>query len=83
MCDKAADFNLITLKFVTNNMLEKLDNYLFSDDHIFFHDADSNIIIFLTDDMDFNTIDFNNIIFTLIKMIFIKMIQRLLIMLDL
>ena len=66
MCDKVVDFNLITSKFVSdwfviNNMLEKLDNYLFSNDHIFFHDADSNIMTFLTDDMDFNTIDCNNI----------------------
>ena len=66
MCDKAVDFYLITLMFVldwfvTNKMLEKLYNSIFSNSNIFFHDAGSNIIIFLTDDMGFNTIDLNNV----------------------
>lgn len=43
MWDKAVGFNLITLKFVsdwfvTKKMLEKIDDYLFSNDDIFFHD---------------------------------------------
>ena len=66
MCDKAVDFYLITLMFVldwfvTNKMLEKLYNSIFCNSNIFFHDAGSNIIIFLTDDMGFNTIDLNNV----------------------
>ena len=64
--DKAVDFYLITLKlvrdcFVTYKMLEKLDNSIFSNDDIFFHDVNSNIIIFLSNDMSFNTIILNNI----------------------
>ena len=64
--DKAFDFYLITLKlvrdcFVTYKMLEKLDNSIFSNDDIFFHDVNSNIIIFLSNDMSFNTIILNNI----------------------
>ena len=45
-------------------MLEKLDDYLFCNDDIFFHDADSNIITFLIDDINtkgFNTKGFHNI----------------------
>ena len=69
MWDKAIGFNLIILKFVsdwfvTNKMLEKLDDYLFCNDDIFFHDADSNIITFLIDDINtkgFNTKGFHNI----------------------
>ena len=66
ICDKAVDFYLITLKFiadwfVTNKMLEKLDNSWFSNSDTFFHDVDSNIITFLTDDMGFNIVDVNNI----------------------
>ena len=66
MCDKAVDFYLITLMFVldwfvTNKMLEKLCNSIFSNSNIFFHDAGSNIFIFLTDDIGFNTIDLNNV----------------------
>ena len=36
-------------------------NSVFLNGDIFFHDADSNIITFLTDDMGFNTVDLNNI----------------------
>ena len=66
MCDKAVDFCLITLKlvcdwFVTNKMLEKLNNSLFCNVDICFHEIYSNIIIFLSDDIGFNTIDINNI----------------------
>ena len=51
MCDKTVDFYLITSKFVpdwfvTNKMLEKLVNSIFSNDDISFHDVDSNIIAF-------------------------------------
>ena len=66
MCDIAVDFYLITLKFVldwfvTNKILEKLDNSVFSTDDTFFHDVDSTIVTFLNNDMFFNTIDFDNI----------------------
>ena len=66
MCDKAVDFYLITLKlvpnwFVTNKMLKKLGNYIFSNSNIIFHALDSNFITFLTNDMGFNTMELNNI----------------------
>ena len=66
ICGKAADFCLITLKIVpdwlvTNKMLEKLGVSIFSNDDIFFHDADFNNNTFLSDDVGFNTIDLNNI----------------------
>ena len=64
MCDKAIDFYLIKFVpdwFVTNKMLEKLENYLFFSDDIFFHYLDSNNITFLTDNMGFDTTDLNNI----------------------
>ena len=85
MWDKAVDSYLITLKFVpdwsvTNKILEKLDNFLFSKANILFHDVDFNIITFLSNYMGFNTIGLNIKTLTIILM---KMIQKLLIMLDL
>ena len=66
MCDKTVDSYMLTLKFVPDwgvisKMLEKLDNSLFSNDKIFFHDVDCNIVAFLPDDMGFNIIDRINI----------------------
>ena len=66
MCDKATDSYLATLKFVLDwflmsKIIEKLDNAAFFNGDIFFHDAYSNIITFLSDDMGFNTLDLNNI----------------------
>ena len=40
-------------------MLEKVDNSIFSNGDICFHDVDPNIITFLNDDMVVNTIDLN------------------------
>ena len=52
MCDKAAYAFLPPLKFVpdcfvTNNMLEKLDDVIFSNDDIAFVNADSDDVTFL------------------------------------
>ena len=47
--------------FIINKMLQKSDNSVFSDDNIFFHDVDSNIITSLSNDIGFNTIGLNNI----------------------
>ena len=60
MCDEAIDAFLRALKFVpewfvTNEMLEKLDN-VFSND-----DMDLDDIDFFSDGMGIVTIDFNNI----------------------
>ena len=68
MCDEAVDYYLLTLKFapdwlVTNRMLEKLDNFVFSSDGIIFNHVDYNIITFLSDNVDFNTIGLHNINF--------------------
>ena len=68
MCDEAVDYYLLTLKFapdwlVTNRMLEKLDNFVFSSDAIIFNHVDYNIITFLSDNVDFNTIGLHNINF--------------------
>ena len=61
-------YYLLTLKFapdwlVTNRMLEKLDNFVFSSDAIIFNHVDYNIITFLSDNVDFNTIGLHNINF--------------------
>ena len=66
--DKAVDALLLALKFVpgyfvTNEVLEKLDNVVFSNDDIFFVDVDSDVVTFFNDDMGRNTINFNNINF--------------------
>ena len=47
--------------FVTIKMLEKRNNSIFSNDDMFFHDVDANIITFLTGHMGFNTIDLNKV----------------------
>ena len=55
-------------------MLEKPDNSIFSNDNIFYHDVDSNIITFLKDDLTLQAL----IILTLVMMIgLMKMIQKL------
>ena len=86
VCDKSVDTCLPLLKiildcFVTNKMLEKLDNFVFSNGDTFFDGVDSNIITFLSSDMGFNTIDLNNI--HLNNYNFVKMIWKPLIKLDL
>ena len=65
MCVKAVDSYLLTLKFVLywfvmSKMLEKLDNSVFTNEEIFYHNVDFNIITFLANDMGFNTIDLIN-----------------------
>ena len=55
-------------------MLEKPDNSIFSNDNIFYHDVDSNIITFLKDDLTLQALR----ILTLVMMIgLMKMIQKL------
>ena len=71
MCDSGANAFLIALKFVaewsvTNELLEKLDNSVFSNVDIrsfyqFFHDLDSNFSTIFSSDMGFSTTDLNNI----------------------
>ena len=61
MCAKAVDACLLALKaapdlFITNKMLEKLDNVLFFDDDIDFDDLDSDIVTFLMDIMGLLTV---------------------------
>ena len=61
MFDEVVDALLPALKFVSdyfvaNEMQEKLDNVVFSNDDIFFVDVDSDIVTFLDDDMDHNTL---------------------------
>ena len=66
MCDNGANAFLIALKFVadwsvTNELLEKLDNSVFSNVDMFFHDLDSNFSTIFSSDMGFSTADLNNI----------------------
>ena len=66
MCDKTVDAFLPTLKcapdwFVTNKKFEKLDDVLFSNDDIVFVIADSDNVIFFSENMGLSTIDLNNI----------------------
>ena len=68
MCEKFVQAFLPVSKFVpdlfvTNKMLEKLDNAVTSNDYILLVHVDSNSITFLSNDIAFNTIDFNNINF--------------------
>ena len=66
MCDKVVDSFLTTLKFVpdgfvTNKMIKKLYNVLFTDDNILFFDKGSGNVTFPSDDMSILIIDLNNI----------------------
>ena len=87
MYNKAVDFHMITLKFVpdrflTNRVLEKLNNlYFLRVIYIYIHVVDSDIIKFLGSNMGFNNTNF--ITLTLVMIILMKVIQKLLIMLDL
>ena len=67
---------LITWKWLVcyKQNAEKPDNSIFSNDNIFYHDVDSNIIIFLKDDLTLQAL----IILTLMMMMIgFKMIQKL------
>ena len=66
MCYKTVDSSLLALKFasgwfVTSNMIEKLDNALFSDDFIVFGDLDSDYVTFFINDIGLNSISLDNI----------------------
>ena len=45
----------------TNKMLEIIDNFVFFNDNIDLDCIDSDVVTFLSDDMDLNTMNFNNI----------------------
>ena len=66
MCDKAVDSYLLALKFVpnwvvTNRMIDKPDNDVFSNDNIIFSDIDFYIVTFFRSDKGLNSITHNNI----------------------
>ena len=66
MRDKAVHSYVLTLgfvpdQFVKTKMLEKLDNSIFSNGDLFFHEVDPKIFTILSNDMSFNCIDLNNI----------------------
>ena len=68
MCDKAVDACLPALKFVTdwfitNRILEKLDNVIFSNYDKDIDDVNSDIIAFFSDGMVLATVNLNNINF--------------------
>ena len=66
ICDKAVNAWLTALKFnrdwlVTSNMLELLNDAVFSNDVIDLNYIDSNIVTLFCDDMGINTRDLYNI----------------------
>ena len=70
MCDKAFNSCSLILKFipdwfVTNKILKTLDNSIFFNVGIFFHDINSNIITFLSNDIGFHAIVYLNNINTI------------------
>ena len=65
MRDKAVHSYVLTLgfapdQFVKSKMLDKLDNSIFSNGDLFFHEVDPKIFTILSNDMSFNCIDLNN-----------------------
>ena len=65
MCDKAVDACVSPLKFaptwfVTNKMLKKYDNVIFSNDDIDIDDIDSDIVTFFSGGMGYVTAGLNN-----------------------
>ena len=95
MCDKAVGSYVpsyfVPDWFVTNNMIEKLDMAVFSDDYFVFFDLGSAFVTFFINDKSLNSIFLNKNIIILILFlniilmmkVLIIMIQKLLIMLDL
>ena len=66
MCNKAVDAFLPALKFapdwlVTNKMIEKLDNSVFSNNGMVFGDTGSGIVIFFSFYIGLNSINLNNL----------------------
>ena len=66
MCDKAVDAFLSMLKFgpdwfVTNKMVKRLDDVVFSNDDIVLINADSDDVTFFSDDMGLVNTDFYNV----------------------
>ena len=66
MCDKAADSNLVILKFVSewfliSKMIKKLGNAVSSNDDIVFGGIDSDIVTFFSNDVGFYSINLNNV----------------------
>ena len=66
MCDKAVDSCLLALKFVpdqflTNNMIEKLDSAILSEDYIIFGDLASDFVTFFSNDCGPNNVTLDNI----------------------
>ena len=66
MCDEAVDSYLLALKFVPDwlvlsKMIEKLNNALFSNDDIVFHEIDPDIVTFFSNDIGLNSINLDNI----------------------
>ena len=47
--------------FVANNMIEKLDNAVFSNDDIIFGDIDSNIVTFFSNNIGLNSKNLHNV----------------------
>ena len=65
MCDKPFNSYLLELKFVPdwfvlNNIIEKLDNAVFSNDDIIIGDKDSDIATFFINDIGLNSIILKN-----------------------
>ena len=86
MCNRAVDVCLPLLKFVpdkfvTNKMINKLDDVVFSNDDRVFVNGGSDNDTFFSDDLGLNTIYVNNI--DIDDDILVKMILKLLFMLHL
>ena len=65
MCDKTVDAFMSALKFVpdwfvTNKVIEKLDNAVFSNDDIVSGELDSEIVTFFSNNVGLNIINLNN-----------------------
>ena len=66
MCDTAVDDLLLALKFVlylfiTSNVIEKLDDAVFSNYDIVFGDFKSDFFAFFSNDKDFDIVTLDNI----------------------
>ena len=66
ICDKAVNSYLLTLQFVsnwflTNRMIEQIDNALFCNDNIIFGDIGTDIATFFSNNISLNIINHNNV----------------------
>ena len=80
MCDTAVDDLLLALKFVlylfiTSNVIQKLDDAVFSNYDIVFGDFKSDFFAAFSNDKDFNIVTLDNILILMITILMVLILK--------